>query len=560
METPNAISNPESGAAAGATSVATAPARPNRGRPEEESLRETLVSILIAFVLAFVFRSYVVEPFVIPTGSMAPTLLGAHMEFRSPYTGYAWSSNPRDYVDSGMETPASLQGGRSNLNGHIAVTDPMSKLGLAQWNVPLHAGDRILVLKYLYAVRSPRRWDVVVFKNPEQPQQNYIKRLAGLPNEELWIADGDLFTRAANTDDAWRVARKPNRIQRDLWRTLYSSEWAPMSPEHDGKAWRGPWVARGVETTGRSYRMQVVSPEGGDAARAALWWNTGEWPINDDEPYNETSSMGPVSRFPISDLRLRAVIEPDDAAGFTAIARLGTRGQEFQAALGPGGVTIRQRSSPTGDDSANADDGDLGWVTLAESKRDVFGDGESHRIEFWHVDQRLSVWVDGDERCSAEYDWSPIERIRNATGIEVRERGTAYTSSDSSDLGRPGAYRYPVVSWLFEGSDATLTRVGLDRDLYYQTGRAPNRATLPETVFTLSDDQFFTLGDNSPASKDGRMWTHVDPWVAQEFDPTVGVVNRDLMMGRAFFVYFPAPRRAMGKVPVPNFGAMRFIK
>ena len=83
---------------------------------------------------------------------------------------------------------------------------------------------------------------------------------------------------------------------------------------------------------------------------------------------------------------------------------------------------------------------------------------------------------------------------------------------------------------------------------------------MPETVFTLGEDQFFTLGDNSPASKDGRMWTRVDPWIAEVFDPTVGVVHRDLMMGQAFFVYFPAPRKAFGRVPVPNFGEMRFIR
>ena len=44
----------------------------------DETIKETFESIIIAFILAFVFRAYVVEAFVIPTGSMAPTLLGAH--------------------------------------------------------------------------------------------------------------------------------------------------------------------------------------------------------------------------------------------------------------------------------------------------------------------------------------------------------------------------------------------------------------------------------------------------------------------------------------------------
>src|SRR5213082_1146070 len=60
---------------------------------QESSVKETIESILIAFVLAFVFRAFVVEAFVIPTGSMAPTLMGAHMEFRCPDCGYRYEVN-----------------------------------------------------------------------------------------------------------------------------------------------------------------------------------------------------------------------------------------------------------------------------------------------------------------------------------------------------------------------------------------------------------------------------------------------------------------------------------
>ena len=43
-----------------------------------EGIKETLESIVVALILAFVFRAFIVEAFVIPTGSMAPTLNGAH--------------------------------------------------------------------------------------------------------------------------------------------------------------------------------------------------------------------------------------------------------------------------------------------------------------------------------------------------------------------------------------------------------------------------------------------------------------------------------------------------
>ena len=61
--------------------------------PHEGGYRDTIESILIAFILAFIFRAFVVEAFVIPTGSMAPTLLGAHARFTCDDCGYQFEVN-----------------------------------------------------------------------------------------------------------------------------------------------------------------------------------------------------------------------------------------------------------------------------------------------------------------------------------------------------------------------------------------------------------------------------------------------------------------------------------
>src|SRR5687767_11303245 len=79
-----------------ATVVAPAgkPAQP--AQPSgESSVRETIESILVAFILAFIFRAFIVEAFVIPTGSMAPTLLGAHIRFDCDDCGYRFDANYR---------------------------------------------------------------------------------------------------------------------------------------------------------------------------------------------------------------------------------------------------------------------------------------------------------------------------------------------------------------------------------------------------------------------------------------------------------------------------------
>ena len=58
-----------------------------------KGVKETIESILIAFILAFVFRAFVVEAFVIPTGSMASTLLGAHLRLTCKDCGYTFDLN-----------------------------------------------------------------------------------------------------------------------------------------------------------------------------------------------------------------------------------------------------------------------------------------------------------------------------------------------------------------------------------------------------------------------------------------------------------------------------------
>src|SRR6185503_8369222 len=75
------------------TAPAVKPAKEKQEEQNEGSIKETIESILIAFILAFIFRGFVVEAFVIPTGSMAPTLLGAHMRFTCPDCGYQFDTN-----------------------------------------------------------------------------------------------------------------------------------------------------------------------------------------------------------------------------------------------------------------------------------------------------------------------------------------------------------------------------------------------------------------------------------------------------------------------------------
>ena len=68
--------------------------------PAGTSVTDTLQSLIVAFVLAMTFRGFFVEGFVIPTGSMAPTLMGQHLRYRSAESAYEFPIDAGPVVDS----------------------------------------------------------------------------------------------------------------------------------------------------------------------------------------------------------------------------------------------------------------------------------------------------------------------------------------------------------------------------------------------------------------------------------------------------------------------------
>jgi signal peptidase I len=179
-----------------------------------ESAKETADSIIVAFILAFVFRAFIVEAFVIPTGSMAATLYGKHGTITCVNCGWEFAYGLADQ----SEVAIARQGGRAIHPQDRAIcqncgypnTDlPFSDVSGARGNA--ESGDRILVLKWPFDLGvkdlGPQRWDVTVFKNPTNGTQNFIKRLVGLPGEVLEVIDGDVYAVPAEslTDGARKV-------------------------------------------------------------------------------------------------------------------------------------------------------------------------------------------------------------------------------------------------------------------------------------------------------------------------------------------------------------------
>src|SRR5688572_29792488 len=188
--------------------------------------------------------------------------------------------------------------------------------------------------------------------------------------------------------------------------------------------------------------------------------------------------------------------------------------------------------------------------------------GETFNVEFWHVDQSMQMFINGEPVMEPlNYQWHPLERLQIAMG------DPGETDVENLRMAEP---LRPEIRWHFQGSPVTLHRVRLDRDLYYRTEdrlvKQPHSTPFgvhPEhNRAVLGPDQFMMCGDNSQSSLDSRLWGAPHRLVARQIDDAPFVVNRKLLLGKAWVVYFPAPFPIYkdGMPVVPDFGRLRFIR
>ena len=117
-------------------------------KAKKNSFFGNLKSIFIAIFIALLIRSFLFEPFNIPSGSMKPNLLVGDFIFVSKYSyGFSKHSLP--------------------------------------FSIPLIPGK-------IFS-NTPERGDVVVFKTPENNRTDYIKRVIGLPGDKIEIKNGIIF-------------------------------------------------------------------------------------------------------------------------------------------------------------------------------------------------------------------------------------------------------------------------------------------------------------------------------------------------------------------------------
>jgi signal peptidase I len=175
--------------------------------------------------------------FVIRSGSMAPTLLGNHLQLTCRGCS----------LESIIGVPASTIGKPPRFEG-VKITCPGCGKELSPGkNPPNFDGDRIAV--DVLSLSSPRRWQLAVFRYPRDLSILYAHRLVGLPGETIEIEEGDLFI------DGKRL-RKPPDAAPELWLPLDDtalrgggapSRWASPGKETNWRRSGTGWEFQGRE-------------------------------------------------------------------------------------------------------------------------------------------------------------------------------------------------------------------------------------------------------------------------------------------------------------------------
>lgn len=560
-----------------------------RATETKDGLRETVESIVIAFVLAFLFRTFEAEAFVIPTGSMAPTLLGQHKDLECPKCGFTYQVSCSHESPPDEITDPRIRANWSQNHRLISSVCPNCRYEIdfdsIGYGPTSYRGDRILVGKLPLEFAPPRRWDVTVFKYPGEAKVNYIKRLVGLPNETLRITHGDIFTKPNPSDGVeFTIERKPPQKVQAVLQVVFDNQYqAPGMPPRwrsldsaADDAWQELHDGRGFKTNGDDaedhwlvYEHRVPDPEawrsdnglegnptGSGAALSAppqlitdcYGYNTG---VN-EESGRPDQNYDRLGLNWVGDLAVDCRLHVERAEG-EALLALVEGGRIFQCRidLATGLATFRIS-------------GESDWERSVKTPVRSPGD---YQVQLANVDDQLLLWVDGKSLdFDGAYDSAALGNRRPTVDdlrpVRLGSRGAAirfdrlrvlrdlyYIADSSMDP------HHTAVSLISE----TGNYAERNSEFFSDSSRWDELADSRAIDFALGPDEFFMLGDNSPRSKDSRLWDGHSGGRHEYF------VRRELLIGKALYIYWP---HALDHLPAtkiwfplfPNFGRMGFVR
>jgi len=573
------------------------------------------IDLAIGFVIAVILlRTFILEGYLISTGSMAPGLLGFHRRIACPSCRYDFAFGVAfdDSVDSNLPLITEPEGSR-----RYATCPNCGQIDIDVLSVPNSHGDQLLVHKHVYDFRQPRRWEVIVFRNPASPGQAYVKRVTGLPGDRIQIINGDVFIDG-------HIARK--NFQQQLAMRI------PFCNVHylaDDEDWLLPWELDEGWSSDDGLLVNAAPLQDATSAqnsetqwlRFRNWrWFKGhhlaETPLIDEESMSDWAALKerynsmPInwsSRLDFDDerrvLRCEGVM-PDDlqrdllrqatSASFkSAIYRLAALSH-----LSP--VTDRYGynamvESPEYVVSDLMLRSSIAWTSQPDTIQaqvpvgnQIFGvviNPETTQVELIDVDERTVVrsgrFVPDETLQSKDhagsgqlllevsnFDQQVIVAINGQTcfdGFEIHDVDSATDALGATEAAGPGqkmdAEKATQIAikveqqrrWALgvKGGNVQIEDLEMFRDVFYTPGRRRNAV---DSEFTVPPNCYFVQGDNSPVSSDSRNWSD-HPCVPHR-----------LLVGRPFLVHLPSRPAvlefggARRMIRVPEWSRIRYIR
>lgn len=561
-------------------------------KPETSTSREVIETIVFVVVLVLLLKSFAAEAFVIPTGSMAETLLGYNKYVTCPKCGHEFPVNCSNEVDPPEGPPIPVVGCMCP-NCQFEINFDEEKRRDPKFQVPSPStGDRVLVGKFLYDLpgKAPERWDVVVFKFPGDfhfpvsgPQKNhvpmnYIKRLDGLGGETIGIWYGKLYVLPAadlppekakeyearrqqvRPEELWKpenmypndlqellregkgfkLLRKPPTKQLSMRRIVYDNDH-PAKDLKDLRRWEGAdgWqghgehgfqAAAGDQTAWLRYR-HVLRPYPGQPGTPKPQLITDLMGYNTYQPRRDDLLVPPPNW--VGDLMVECEVAIDQPGG-ELVLELSKGADRFRARwnLTDGKCTLQRLAKPneTSNSPADAD-----FIDLDSKPTNLKGKG-NWRVRFANVDERLTVWVDDDLPFGDGVTYDP-----------VAQRGPYPNDLQPASIG-------------VQGGGVRADHLQLWRDTYYtlEPGQADASLTLPRVH---GDNPLAKLSELHDVLSDPSRWSvfrdlscktlYVQPGhylCLGDNSPessdgrSWGLVPERLMLGRALLVYYPFGR------------------
>lgn len=530
---------------------------------------DCLVCLAIAAILV---RGFEVEGYIISTGSMAPSLLGYHKRLVCP--------------ECRCSFPYGVTADAASEKHVLAVCPNCGRDAIDITRVPRNEGDQLLMHKNAFILRQPRRWEVVVFQNPDRPMQAYVKRVVGLPGERVQILEGDVYVDG-------RIARKGLIQQRGIRIPVYDDRHHAGTPSFR----RQRWVSEpGWQSAGGVFRLATARERHDNGPPAVAWvtyrhWihkggthetsvDLDRWPSDaaiPDAPFSPVAYDAPSRRLICRgvmppDLRDRLSAQLDDPQLQSAVAELDRRSHvapitdsygynHSTTAITPMPVrdlmtAIRVTVSSGSGQFLLSMPGtrrrfscvfDLGAGEvrlLAEDEQqplrvaplpNAILDGPA-LIEMSTMDRQVLVAVSGDLVFPP---WTDPTASLTAVSRGAGAHAATHAENAPRQPLRFGACRL----------DVSVDSLVLYRDVFYRKGHARNGIHEP---CQLGEDEYFVLGDNSPVSLDSRGWDRP-------------AVEGRTLLGKPFLVHLPSRQgkiRFGHKVAyfrIPDISRIRYI-